>query len=47
MKATGHEKLMPQTEEDITELIWMKKEDLKKYFSNTFPTIIDVLKDTN
>ena len=47
MKTTGHEKLIPQTEEDITELIWMKKEDLKKYFSNTFPTIVEVLKSTN
>jgi 8-oxo-dGTP pyrophosphatase MutT (NUDIX family) len=46
MKATGHEKLIPQTEEDITELIWVKKEDLKKYFSNTFPTIVEVLKST-
>jgi 8-oxo-dGTP pyrophosphatase MutT (NUDIX family) len=46
MKTTGHEKLIPQTEEDITELIWVKKEDLKKYFSNTFPTIVEVLKST-
>ncbi len=44
MKATGNEKLVPQTEEDITEIIWVKKEDLKKYVSNTFPTIIEVLK---
>lgn len=44
MKATGNEKLVPQTEEDITEIIWAKKEDLKKYVSNTFPTIVEVLK---
>lgn len=44
MKATGDEKLVPQTEEDITEIIWVKKEDLKKYVSNTFPTIVEVLK---
>ena len=44
MKATGDEKLIPQTEEDITEIIWAKKEDLKKYVVNTFPTIIEVLK---
>ncbi len=44
MKATGDEKLIPQTEEDITEIIWAKKEDFKKYLLNTFPTIVEVLK---
>ena len=44
MKAIGDERLIPQTEEDITEIIWVKKEDLKKYVSNTFPTILAVLK---
>jgi hypothetical protein len=44
MKASGDEKLIPQTEEDITEIIWAKKEDLPKYLSNTFPTIGKVLK---
>lgn len=45
IKATGNEKLIPQTEEDITEIIWVKKEDLKNYFSNTFPAIIEILKN--
>jgi 8-oxo-dGTP pyrophosphatase MutT (NUDIX family) len=44
MRATGNEILIPQTEEDITEIIWVKKEDLENYYSNTFPTIIEVLK---
>lgn len=44
MKATGNEKLIPQTEEDITEILWAKKEDLKKYSLNTFQTIVTVLK---
>ncbi|MGN6196221.1 MAG: NUDIX hydrolase [Ginsengibacter sp.] len=43
MKATGDEKLVPQTEENITEIIWVKKENLEKYLSNTFPTIEKVL----
>jgi 8-oxo-dGTP pyrophosphatase MutT (NUDIX family) len=43
MMATGDEKLIPQTEEDITEITWVKKEDLEKYISNTFPTIEKVL----
>jgi 8-oxo-dGTP pyrophosphatase MutT (NUDIX family) len=47
MKATEKEKLIPQTEEDITEIIWVKKEDLDKYFSRTFPTIVEVLKNAN
>jgi hypothetical protein len=45
MKATGNEKLIPQTEEDITELTWVKKEDLQKYLSNSFPAIVTVLKE--
>ena len=45
MKATGNEKLIPQTEEDITEILWVKNEDLPKYLSNTFPTIEKVLKN--
>lgn len=43
MTAADDEKLVPQTEEDITEIIWAKKEDLKKYTLNTFPTIVAVL----
>jgi|SRR5690348_6149384 8-oxo-dGTP pyrophosphatase MutT (NUDIX family) len=45
MKATGNESLQPQTEEDITEIVWAKKDELKKYTSNTFPTILSVLKN--
>jgi hypothetical protein len=44
MKVTDDENVTPQTEEDITEIKWVKKEDLIKYTSNTFPSIIDVLK---
>jgi hypothetical protein len=44
MKTIEDEELTPQTEEDIKEIKWVKKEDLAKYTSNTFPSIIDVLK---
>lgn len=44
MKALGREKLIPQTEEGITQIIWAEKSDLDKYYRNTFPTIIEVLK---
>jgi 8-oxo-dGTP pyrophosphatase MutT (NUDIX family) len=36
--------LVPQVEEDITDIRWVKKEDLKNYLDNTFPTIVAVLK---
>lgn len=43
MEATGDEKLIPQTEEDITEITWANKEVIKKNILNTFPTIVSVL----
>ncbi|MDQ2718540.1 MAG: NUDIX domain-containing protein [Bacteroidota bacterium] len=44
MKSTANESLIPQTEEDITEIIWAKKDELEKYLSNSFPPIGEVLK---
>ncbi|MEO6136634.1 MAG: NUDIX domain-containing protein [Ginsengibacter sp.] len=43
MKAFGTGLLIPQTEEDILEIIWAKKENLAKYKANTFPAIIELL----
>ena len=43
MKCTGEQNLIPQTEEDITEIKFVAPEDLKKYTSNTFCTIEEVL----
>ena len=45
MKAKADEKLVPQTEEEISEIIWVKKEDLQPYLQNTFPTIEIILKE--
>jgi len=45
MMAIGNETLIPQTEEDITEITWARKEDLGNYISNTFPTIAGLLKN--
>ncbi len=45
MNAIEQEELIPQVEEDITEIHWVKKEDLKKYITNTFPTIVSVLQN--
>lgn len=43
MKITGQQKLTPQTEEDISEIKWVKKKDLKNFLNNAFPSIRDVL----
>lgn len=43
MKVNGDQKLVPQTEEDIFEIKWVKSGDLKSYYNNAFPSVIDVL----
>jgi 8-oxo-dGTP pyrophosphatase MutT (NUDIX family) len=43
----GKETPVPETEEDITEIRWVRKEELAQFTSNTFPAIIDVLKYAN
>lgn len=46
MDFTGTQKPVPQTEEEITEVKWIKENDLQEVTRNTFPSIIDVLKDS-
>ena len=43
MQASESEKLVPQTEEDITEIRWVKREDLEEYYANSFETIRSTL----
>lgn len=43
MNISGEQKLVPQATEQITKLEWVKKNDLKKYLQNSFPSVIDVL----
>lgn len=43
LKAPGQQALVPQSEEQITELKWVPAADVKQYTNNTFPSIIDVL----
>ncbi len=45
MNCNSNQKLIPQTEEDITEIKWIRQADLKNYFSNTYQTIIEVLEE--
>jgi 8-oxo-dGTP pyrophosphatase MutT (NUDIX family) len=43
MHARSAEKLIPQTEEDITEIRWVHKGELEPYLRDTFPTIASLL----
>lgn len=50
MLASGDQKLVPQTEEEITEVRWFKPEELDVVLENTFEslkTMIDQLRITN
>jgi 8-oxo-dGTP pyrophosphatase MutT (NUDIX family) len=44
MKATSTQSLIPQEEEQITELKWVTKHETKTIIKNTYPSIVDVLK---
>jgi 8-oxo-dGTP pyrophosphatase MutT (NUDIX family) len=44
MKAKGNQPLIPQTEEDITELRWLGPTEFKIVRQNTYPGILEVLK---
>lgn len=41
---SGTESLKPEAEEDITDIRWMKKSQVRKALKNTYPSIIDVFK---
>lgn len=43
MAAAPGQTLVPQTEEDIEEIEWVRKEVLDIYLNNTYPTIIDII----
>ncbi|HEY6503896.1 MAG TPA: NUDIX domain-containing protein [Chitinophagaceae bacterium] len=43
MKVIGEQKLVPQTEEDIHEIKWVKKPGLEPYIKNAYPSVVDVL----
>jgi 8-oxo-dGTP pyrophosphatase MutT (NUDIX family) len=44
MKASSQEPLIPQTEEDISELRWIAPDNFNIILQNTYPSIIDVLR---
>ena len=43
MKARGKQQLIPQTEEDIEQIVWVKELELEKYLSNSYPNIIEII----
>jgi 8-oxo-dGTP pyrophosphatase MutT (NUDIX family) len=44
MTATSDQPLIPQTEEDITEIKWVSREHIPEYLPLSFPSVKDVLK---
>ncbi|HEY8969265.1 MAG TPA: NUDIX hydrolase, partial [Puia sp.] len=44
MRAAGDQALLPQQEEQITELRWVGKKDFPTMLANTFPSIADVIR---
>lgn len=47
MSCENDQKLVPQTEEEITDIKWVDRSELEKYTSNTYQTIIEVLTGLN
>ncbi len=43
MKSNSEEILKPQLEEDIEQIIWVKRTDLNQYLNNTYQSIKEVI----
>lgn len=43
MSVSSEQSLVPQTEEDIQEVKWVKPSGLQEYMSNTYPSVAEVL----
>lgn len=44
MKVKGPQQLVPQTEEDIHEIKWVKQSELESYLEKSYPSVADVLR---
>ena len=44
MKVKGDQLLVPQAEEDITEIKWVKKNALENYLANSYKNIVEVIR---
>ncbi|MBN2611397.1 MAG: NUDIX domain-containing protein [Bacteroidales bacterium] len=47
MLYSGSDLPVPQTEEDITEIKWFRREELQQVSENTFKSVLDVMRYTN
>ncbi len=45
MTCSSRQKLIPQTEEHITEIKWVKTKDIREPIANTYPSIKDILEN--
>jgi 8-oxo-dGTP pyrophosphatase MutT (NUDIX family) len=45
MKVNGEQKLVPQAEEDISEIKWVTTKESENLFPQCFPSVIDVIKE--
>ena len=43
MQASSSETLIPQTEEDIEQIIWADKNQIKEYMTNSYENVIDII----
>jgi 8-oxo-dGTP pyrophosphatase MutT (NUDIX family) len=44
MRAYGEERLIPQTEEDITEIKWVDSDEMETCLQNSYPNVVDVIR---
>jgi 8-oxo-dGTP pyrophosphatase MutT (NUDIX family) len=44
MRARGEEMLIPQTEEDITEIKWVSGDEMEACLQNSYPNVVDVIR---
>jgi ADP-ribose pyrophosphatase YjhB (NUDIX family) len=44
MTVEGEQKLLPQTEEDISDIQWIDQDKINSYLQKTFPLISDIMK---
>ena len=43
MEVLGLQELVPQTVEDIEQIIWVKENELEGYLSKSYPTIVEII----
>lgn len=45
MKVIGEQRLEPQTEEGIHEIRWIAPKDVEQFFTESYPSVVDVIKE--